>query len=136
MDIKNSPLPPRVTVMLDRERELKYPLPSIWVFEDLTGLDVLSGGLTTAEEFYGGTVERPATIRQRMNRVVDMLWAGLLADDPAITREFVLKYVYPRDLPALDDKCAKAFLAALAPARAAISEDASGSPLAAGTAVQ
>jgi hypothetical protein len=113
VELKESPFPPEVKITLDKERVLKFPVPSIWAFEDLTGIDITGAGIRDEEEFYGGTKDQPATLRQRLNRVIDLIWAGLLDDDPEIKREFVAKFVYLRDIQRLDELCAKAFFAAL-----------------------
>jgi hypothetical protein len=125
----DSPIPEKITVMLDHERDLKYPLPSIFAFEDLTGLPVLEGGVKNAEEFYGGTEGKPAGMRQRIKRICDVLWAGLIRDDASLTREQVEKIVQQQlndrsaadgllFIQELDERCGKAFFASLAKPKA------------------
>jgi hypothetical protein len=104
--LKTSPIPPQVTITLDKERFLKYPVPAIWKLEDQIGME-LTRGLSEEEvkNLFG------TTPRQRMKRVIEYLWAGLITDDPDITIEFVGNYVTFRNVDEIDRKVGEAFRA-------------------------
>ena len=105
---------PRVPITLDRERNLSYPLPSLFAFEDATGVCVYAGVTTT--ELLGiaeGDTLTKEQARKCLQRVIDLCWAGLIAEDPALTKEQVGRWIYMGNMFAVRDKCIEAMFATL-----------------------
>lgn len=101
----------------DKEFTVCYPVPSIWAFEDASGISLLTGVLT-AQELLG------ENLRQSMERTACLLWAGMLVhhpdvasnDDEATRKRTLLRVgrlLFPRDLDRVRDEVLVAFFAAL-----------------------
>lgn len=65
-----------VTIELDRVRTVRYTFRSLVALEKATGQSMLDGGALLA------LVQKPTATALR-----SYLWAGLIADDPALTLE-------------------------------------------------
>jgi hypothetical protein len=82
-----SELPTREITIGKKSRVLSYPLPSLWAFEDKTGLDLTAGVKVT--DFGSGS--------KFTKNITALVWAGLLDSEPEITLESVGKMVHPRN---------------------------------------
>lgn len=94
---------------------LSYPIPSVWAYEELAGVDLTSGtDKRTPEE---RLAEHSAkTFKDRMKDVGDLLWAGLIANQPEVKREDVEALVMAlnfRQFGELNKRVAEAFAASL-----------------------
>lgn len=111
--VKDSPFPPKYTIQLGgRERSLSYPILSVMALEDLTGFSFINENGANEEErklaveqFVGRTK------KERLTRAIDFLWAGLIADEPELTRAEVANMVSFRNLEEVSVKTAAAFAA-------------------------
>lgn len=88
-----------------KERRLKYPLPSIFALEDATGVDIINGDQESAKKVSS------KNRREMLNYAISMLWAGLIADEPALSRDEVARWVHFRNLEEVQVKTAAAFIA-------------------------
>jgi hypothetical protein len=66
-------------IKLDKKRKLKFTMKSLIEFEERTGLTFLEG----ITKLQSGKIS--------LKIIFDFLWAGLLADDPALTQEELLE---------------------------------------------
>lgn len=71
-----------------QEFTLAFPIPAIWAYEDLTGVDITSGkDKRTKEERLAAEADKGS--KERLKDAGDLLWAGLITHQPDITREDV-----------------------------------------------
>lgn len=92
------------------EFTLAYPLLALEAYEDETG-ETLMGDSRSKAEIVAAFEQLP--VRQRMDRSLDLLWAGLITHHPEITRDDVRRMVFLRDLPAIEPVVSRAFKASL-----------------------
>jgi len=96
---------------------LTFPVPSVWAFEDATGLDITSGELKV-KDIMG---DKP---KLQMQRTITLLWAGLLAKHPEVasnatpadrqkTMDAVGRFVYFKNLGEITAKVFEAFMATI-----------------------
>jgi hypothetical protein len=102
-----------------KEYILSYPIPSIWAFEDVSGSDIMSGGISRDEIL-------SMSVRKRMDWVISLLWAGLIAHQPEMTRAAVASLVYFKDIAKIESRVVEAFQASLP----SVAEAADADPLA------
>lgn len=93
-----------------KEYMLTFPIQAVWALEDATGQKMLDD-TRTKNEIMAEYESMPR--RQQMQRVVDMLWAGLITRQPKITREEVGSMVFLRDLTWIQAKVIEAFNASI-----------------------
>lgn len=108
--INDSPFAEDVLIKLGgNDYRLSFPLPSVWLLEDLTGIKVTSGEMT-AEEIQ----ERfqAMTPRQRMEYIISSCYAGLHVNHPDVTREQVANLISMRNMKYVSDQVEKAMAAA------------------------
>jgi hypothetical protein len=87
MNYDPSDLPTRQVKLGGKTRVLSFPLPSLWAFEDKTGIDLTAGVKVT--DFGSGS--------KFTKNITALVWAGLLDSEPEITLESVAKMVHPRN---------------------------------------
>lgn len=137
---KDSPLHTEFPIELGgKTYTLSYPLPALWKFEDVSDVDlfleaeVISEG--TPEEIAQESARRFSeklfgkNRRETMERVVQLLWAGLITFHPEMTMAEVGKFVFVRNLLSLRVKIAEALSASMSQQGEADQEEAS-APLA------
>lgn len=108
VEVKDSPFPPEFFIEIGgKRRRLSYPLPSIFAFEDVSGLDIIN------RDPKSDNVSKINSVRKRLARAIDLLWAGLIAEDETLTRKQVANWVTFKNLDEVDAKTGEAFAAYL-----------------------
>jgi hypothetical protein len=103
--VNDSPFTPEVEIELGGKMyTLTYPIPAVWVLEDLGPYDFIGGGI--AEEFAN------MTPRQKMKLIVDSCYAGLTTKHPDLTHAQVAAMIFPRNIRYVEEKTTEAFNAA------------------------
>ncbi|MGH9643678.1 MAG: hypothetical protein ACRD3Q_14800 [Terriglobales bacterium] len=109
-NIKDSPFAEDVTVRLGgKDLHLSFPLPSVWLMEDLTGIKVTSGEMTGDEIQAKFAGMKP---RERMEYVITSCYAALHANHPEYTREQVANLISIRNMKYVNDQVERAMAAA------------------------
>lgn len=105
VEVKDSPFEPDFKITLGgKEMILSFPMPAVWAFQDLTGID-LSAGISK-EVLMGGT------LREQIERMIALCWAGLVVKQPDVTREQVASWVYVRNVESVGVQVVQALGAA------------------------
>jgi hypothetical protein len=105
VEVKDSPFEPDFKITLGgRELILSFPMPAVWAFEDITGID-LSAGISK-EVLMGGT------LREQITRMIALCWAGLVVKQPEITREQVASWIYVHNVESVGVQVVQALAAA------------------------
>jgi hypothetical protein len=95
-----------------QEYTLYFSLPAIWAFEDTTG-EILLGDPRKQEEIIAEFEKK--SVRQRLQRITDMLWAGLITRQPELEpkRKEVASWVHLGNAFEIEAKVNEAFSATL-----------------------
>ena len=110
MDKETSPLETEFPITLRGQTfTLFYPIEALWAYEDETGASLIGDDTGTKEEFEAQL--QSLTRRQRIERTIALLWAGLITNHPELTLKAVSKMVLPKDMPYVEENVAKAYKA-------------------------
>lgn len=107
MDVKDSPIEAAAKISLGgKDYSLSYPIPALWAFEDITGLDLLGGKVTLDQiEGKGG--------RERTRNIAALCYAGIKTKHPEVTFEEVSGLIFLDNLEYVTTTTAAAFFASL-----------------------
>ena len=110
MQNETSPLDTERKITLrGKEFTLFYPLEALWKYEDETGVSLIGDDSGTKEQLEAEL--KTLTRRQRIERTVALLWAGLITYHPDLTLQAVSKMVLPKDMPYVEATVAEAYKA-------------------------
>lgn len=108
---KSSPIKTDFPITLGgKEFTLTYPIEALWAYEDATG-ETLLGETRTKEEILAEFEAK--TARQRMERVIQLLWSGLITHHPDLTVKQVRSLIFLRDLPSIEPQVVAALQASM-----------------------
>lgn len=120
-----------------------FPMPAVWAFEDISGVkmaelnNVGEPGVELSKEDRAKLVDENLfgkTPRERMERTLMLLWAGIKTKHPGVTYEQLTEMVYIPDLQVIAETVMQAFSASMAqPDASSTEEDTEDRPTAAVT---
>jgi hypothetical protein len=100
-----------------------FPMPAVWAFEDISGVkmaelnNVGEPGVELSKEDRAKLVDENLfgkTPRERMERTLMLLWAGIKTKHPGVTYEQLTEMVYIPDLQVIAETVMQAFSASMA----------------------
>jgi hypothetical protein len=121
MIVNDSPIEPLVPISLGgKEYTLCFPIPALWAFHDVTGIDLVNGGKPKESD----------SKRAYFEHTIALCWAGLITKHPGITREEVGSMIFIGNFQYVERLVAKAIEATMSKEQTGAKEEATqGAPL-------